>query len=324
MGQPHVVSSTFFRRDRPIKYHRHYFFSEEFASLNMLALPHLSGCGPSRIISNISLKRCWANSNILAAPRRAAVGRHEFIGSVCWQANPMISSASPPRKAGPILHYRNYLIREVLGQLEYIGSTASEQLWAIANSSAVCVGRPTPRYCQYLRQGELGQYRIIGNITTKRARPILHYQQYLVQVRQVLGQLEYIVGTAAELLWAVRGLSAASGVRYPYPHVNLQRRLWKRWANQMPSALLICRGVGQLEYTGIAASEHMGAITNSSVFCAGRPTPIYRQYLRQGELGQYYIIGNISLERCWANSNILAVVLQSYSGPSGVYRQHLE
>ena len=254
MGQPHVVSSTFFRRDRPIKYHRHYFFSEEFASLNMLALPHLSGCGPSRIISNISLKRCWANSNILAAPRRAAVGRHEFIGSVCWQANPMISSASPPRKAGPILHY----------------------------------------------------------------------QQYLVQVRQVLGQLEYIVGTAAELLWAVRGLSAASGVRYPHPHVNLQRRLWKRWANQMPSALLICRGVGQLEYTGIAASEHMGAITNSSVFCAGRPTPLDRQYLRQGELGQYYIIGNISLERCWANSNILAVVLQSYSGPSGVYRQHLE
>jgi len=169
-----------------------------------------------------------------------------------------------------------FLLCRGVGQLEYIGITTSEHLWAITNSSAVCVGRPNP---------------MISSVSpSRRAGPILHYRQYLV--REVLGQLKYIGSIAAELLWAIRGLSAASGVGHPH----------------IISSIAFGRdGPTQCHRHWFFAGE----LANSNILALPRlstwgPSRIHWQFVLAG---QPHDIANFSVEGGWANATLLPTPL---------------
>jgi hypothetical protein len=108
----------------------------------------------------------------------------------------------------------------------------------------------------------------------------------------VLGQLKYIGSIAAELLWAIRGLSAASGVGHPH----------------IISSIAFGRdGPTQCHRHWFFAGE----LANSNILALPRlstwgPSRIHWQFVLAG---QPHDIANFSVEGGWANATLLPTPL---------------
>lgn len=125
------------------------------------------------------------------------MGHHEYISGARWRASHVISSIHHSKRAGPVLHYRQYLVKEEVGRPEDISRTSAELLGASRGLSMACgvghtrvigsisleeVGpaqghrdlisgvcwQATCEHRQFIRQGGLGQCCILGYIKLER------------------------------------------------------------------------------------------------------------------------------------------------------------